>query len=148
TIYYGEEIGMQGGGSDHALRQPFEWNVAEQQLKDPNSLLNHYTRLLKIRNHYDPLRGGKTVFVKTHSDGNWDDYYSHSKTLSIIRVHSNGEKVLIVHNFSSDNLWLHVDLSMIEDNTEVTPIMGLYAGNSYPKVTSSNKNFYPLGLHY
>jgi alpha-amylase len=56
AIYYGEEIAMTGAGSDDAIRKPFDWNTARSQSFDENSVLNHYKRLLQLRNQYDALR--------------------------------------------------------------------------------------------
>lgn len=83
-IYYGEEIGMRGATSltgDAAIRTPMSWssaanagfstaapyralaanaatnNVAAQQA-DPDSLLNHYRALLKLRKTLPALRDG------------------------------------------------------------------------------------------
>jgi alpha-amylase len=84
-IYYGEEIGMAGGGTlsgDAKLRTPMSWNnsianvgfstgtpyrslsanlatfnVAAEQA-DPNSMLNFYTAMLGLRNSIPALTGG------------------------------------------------------------------------------------------
>lgn len=70
-IYYGEEIGMLGSGKDENKRLAMKWgnnndpknpinstynivpktNVKEA-LKDPNSLLNHYIKIIRLRNTY------------------------------------------------------------------------------------------------
>jgi glycosidase len=112
AIYYGEEIGMANGpgSGDAPLRHPMDWDAVQAQDNDPNSILNHYRRLLRVRNNYDALRGGITYFVPTCSNDGWDGINSESKTLSIIREFY-GEKILIVHNFSSSNQTIHVDLT-------------------------------------
>ncbi|HRF45288.1 MAG TPA: alpha-amylase family glycosyl hydrolase [Candidatus Competibacteraceae bacterium] len=146
AIYYGEEIGMQGAGSDSALRQPMDFTSAANQKADPDSLLNHYTRLLRVRNRYEALRGGITYFVKS-SDGGWDCMDCEANRMAIIREYF-GEKILVVHNFTSNNLDVHLDLTKlstgldIPDGTPVNPLMG---GGNFPNINSSNKSFYPLG---
>lgn len=146
AIYYGEEIGMQGAGSDSALRQPMDFTSAANQKADPDSLLNHYTRLLRVRNRYDALRGGITYFVKS-SDGGWDCMDCEANRMAIIREYF-GEKILVVHNFTGNNLDVHLDLTKlstgldIPDGTPVNPLMG---GGNFPNINSSNKSFYPLG---
>lgn len=146
AIYYGEEIGMQGAGSDSALRQPMDFTSAANQKADPDSLLNHYTRLLRVRNRYEALRGGITYFVKS-SDGGWDCMDCEANRMAIIREYF-GEKILVVHNFTGNNLDVHLDLTKlstgldIPDGTPVNPLMG---GGNFPNINSSNKSFYPLG---
>ncbi|UOQ71495.1 alpha-amylase family glycosyl hydrolase [Hymenobacter cellulosilyticus] len=85
-LYYGEEIGMLGTGSDEDKRKPMQWtsgtnagfstgtpwralnsnytqfNVATQQA-DPTSLLNHYKQLIRLRNTHEVLRKGYVLPV-------------------------------------------------------------------------------------
>lgn len=80
-VYYGEEIGMTGQKPDEQIRTPMQWdaepgagfsngtpwepvnndyaqvNVAGQTA-DPASLLNHYRRLMHLRNSYLTLQHG------------------------------------------------------------------------------------------
>ena len=80
-IYYGEELGMVGNKPDELLRTPMQWsdasnggfttgtaweglnsnyrevNVAFQDLAQ-DSLLNHYRRLVQIRNQHSQLQTG------------------------------------------------------------------------------------------
>ena len=85
-IYYGEEIGMQGEKPDENIRRPMQWNadggfseaapwhpyfedVTERhvagQNEDPNSLLNHYRRLIALRNAHPVLQTGGWALVET-----------------------------------------------------------------------------------
>lgn len=80
-VYYGEEIGMKGAKPDEAIREPFVWNEGgkpggvqtsweaskynkdgavsvETELKDPNSLLRHYKKLIGWRNELPSLQSG------------------------------------------------------------------------------------------
>jgi alpha-amylase len=78
-IYYGEEIGMTGSKPDENIRRPLQWtaeggfttgtpwreyaqDVAERNIAgqdaDPNSLLNHYRALMRLRNEHAALRAG------------------------------------------------------------------------------------------
>ncbi len=80
-IYYGEEIGMQGGKPDENIRRPMQWTAAggfttgkpwepyyeeigphnvAGQAGDANSLLSHYRALIRLRNSHEALRVGKT----------------------------------------------------------------------------------------
>jgi alpha-amylase len=80
-VYYGEEIGMVGPKPDEQIRTPMQWsraagagfttgtaweapqpdwtskNVAAQD-GDPGSLLNHYRRLIHLRNEHPALSKG------------------------------------------------------------------------------------------
>jgi glycosidase len=93
-IYYGEEIGQQGvrtGNSDEARRLPLQWtaeeytagfttgtpwrapfndyetrNIAAQDA-DPASILNHYRKLIRIRDRNEALRVGEWTFVDSNN---------------------------------------------------------------------------------
>ncbi len=87
-LYYGEEVGMQGMKPDPRIRTPMPWtgsapglgftagapwaepyagyetaNVAAQD-GDPDSLLNHYRALLRLRSAQPALRRGDTLYVE------------------------------------------------------------------------------------
>ncbi len=76
-IYYGEEIGMLGTNPHEEIRTPLLWGEGDNaqtswftssynkntidiatQLKDENSLLKHYQRLIKVRTAYEALFKG------------------------------------------------------------------------------------------
>jgi len=87
-IYYGEEIGMLGPKPDETIRTPMQWsgvvnggfttgtpweamqpdwktkNVAAQDA-DVGSLLNHYRRLIRLRNTHVALSRGRLVMAST-----------------------------------------------------------------------------------
>jgi hypothetical protein len=81
-LYYGEEIGMLGEGSHPEVREPFAWDASDfggftdrfpwrfnspnfqthnvETLKeDPESLWNHYRKLIQARNSYKALQTGE-----------------------------------------------------------------------------------------
>ena len=88
-IYYGEEIGMQGAKPDENIRRPLQWapdggfstgkpwndyaadlkerNIAGQDA-DPNSLLNHYRALVRLRAGHEALRTGDWRPVASDND--------------------------------------------------------------------------------
>lgn len=91
-LYYGEEIGMQGQKPDEDIRRPMQWsadtnagfttgvpwrdpadgfkqvNVAAQE-GDPNSLLNHYRELIRVRQENPALSHGDLVLLETDNPG-------------------------------------------------------------------------------
>ncbi len=113
-IYYGEEIGMIGGKPDECIRTPMQWdsllitedfmvgkdcrtnadtfNVAAEE-NDPDSLLNHYRKLIHLRNDHSALRVGALIPVAT----------SDKAVYSFIRM-SSDEAVLVVINLGKDKI--------------------------------------------
>jgi alpha-amylase len=114
-IYYGEEIGMMGDKPDETIRTPMQWNAAEHggfttgkpweplqpdwrtrnvaaQEADEGSLLNHYRRLIKLRNTHVALRRGRLVMAST-------DVSQHAMT-AFMRMDPD-ETVLVVLNFAA-----------------------------------------------
>lgn len=90
-IYYGEEIGMTGTKPDELIRTPMQWsaeegagftdgipwqainsdyravNVTDQTGENP-SLLEHYRRLIRLRNEHSALRVGETYVAESDSN--------------------------------------------------------------------------------
>lgn len=88
-IYYGEEIGMTGEKPDEDIRRPMQWtgegktagftsgtpwravatdfretNVYLED-SDPDSLLNLYRDLIRVRNEHPAMHNGKTLIIET-----------------------------------------------------------------------------------
>ena len=117
-IYYGEEIGLVGSGSDLARRRPLPWsddpgagfsagepwqapaadaggtNITAQQ-DDPGSLLAVYRRLIALRGAQPALRGGGIVILEGKTC---------AKTSAYVRYGAGGAPVLVVYNFSAEAL--------------------------------------------
>lgn len=126
-IYYGEEIGMTAPqtDSDAYYRLPMVFDSdklqkievpgtgesdnqapagggAAQQLKDENSLLNHYRRIISIKlQNPEIARGTITKTVK------FDD-----EAIGAYVVEYKGKKLMIIHNFSAEN---SADLTITDD---------------------------------
>jgi glycosidase len=131
-IYYGEEIGMTGTKPDELIRTPMQWtdeegagftegipweainadyrtvNVAEQA-GDSDSLLEHYRRLIHLRNEHPALQAGQTYVAESDSN----------KLVSYLRT-STDETVLVI---------LNIDDQPVSDytiNLGVGPLSGSY----------------------
>ena len=112
-IYYGEEIGMKGKKPDEQIREPFIWDVkakddcrttwiepqytteqtvtpAAVQAENPNSLLNHYKTLIKLRNTSKALTYGDVKPVNV----------ANKSISAFVRSHE-GEEILVLHNIGN-----------------------------------------------
>ncbi|WP_152978174.1 alpha-amylase family glycosyl hydrolase [Caloramator mitchellensis] len=118
-IYYGEEIGMKGLKPDEYIREPFKWyrvygrgqtkweesihNLGdyspsvEQQESEPDSLLNHYRNLIKLRQSYSSLSKGDLSLIKTDSN-----VFAFKRTF-------NNETMVIVFNVTSKKVTTDID---------------------------------------
>lgn len=112
-LYYGEEVGMQGAKPDENIRLPFPWYangngpgqtrwrenffVSEEnralaydvQRNDPNSLFNHYRKLIHLRKKHLALHQGD---IKPYEV---DDF-----TIEAYMRFSKTDRALVVHNLS------------------------------------------------
>jgi alpha-amylase len=139
-IYYGEELGLQGSGSDPMKRRPMQWstdpnggfsivspweelgpnwhtnNVALESA-NPNSLLTWYQTLIHTRNDHAALRVGDLNVLTTLSSGLY----------SILRI-SKAEAVLVLINLTGapiSQYSLTISKSALAAGTySVLPILG------------------------
>lgn len=118
-IYYGEEIGMLGmkASGDENVREPFLWSSIQSdkyrtkwinplfstessvkpldlQRNDKNSIFRVYEKFLKLRNTYQSLALGDMTYP-----ANLDSY---DKNFMIFFREYAGEKLMIIHNVSSN----------------------------------------------
>lgn len=112
-IYYGEEIGMTGQKPDEMIRTPMQWSAEQHagftpgrpwepvnpdyetvnmaaQAADPDSLLNHYRRLIHLRNDHVALRRGEPVPLESTC----------RSVYGFLRYHQQ-ESVLVLLNFAA-----------------------------------------------
>jgi alpha-amylase len=105
-VYYGEEIGMLGAKPDETIRTPMQWTAAAgggfttgapwespqsdwrtksvaAQDHEPGSLLNHYRRLIHLRNEHAALSAG-SLLVGTTSDPAVAGFVRRSPTETVI----------------------------------------------------------------
>jgi alpha-amylase len=123
-VYYGEEIGMSGPKPDEQIRTPMQWNSAAgagftsgtpweapqrdwvsknvaAQDRDPASLLNHYRRLIHLRNEHPAL-----------SDGDLQQGGAMNPAVAAIMRGSREETILVALNFG-DRLIDRVDILFV-----------------------------------
>ncbi len=136
-IYYGEEIGMQGTKPDENIRRPMQWtadggfttgtpwndyfedyrerNVSGQDA-DPNSLLNHYRALIRLRNSHEALRVGEWRLVESGNDA----------VYAALRSTPN-EQILVLANLGSkptSDYGLSLESGPLAPGARPVPLMG------------------------
>src|SRR4030095_4105033 len=127
-LYYGEEIGMQGRKPDQYIREPFLWDLktkdnsrttwiaprysadssvvpASQQLKDKNSIYNHYKTFIQLRNTSKALTYGELEPVSL----------SNKEICAFLRT-TIDESVLVLHNLSQTNVTVNLPANLGEYN--------------------------------
>ena len=122
VIYYGEEIGLRGSRGSEATdanrRLAMRWGDGDfvkdpvgacypadkqikttvaSQLEDPNSLLNHYSKVISIRNRYPAI-----------ARGDYKALTSSNKNVGGFIVTYQGEKLGILHNTSSSPITIDI----------------------------------------
>ena len=113
-VYYGEELGMTGSKPDELIRTPMQWTSGSQagfttgtpwqpvnegyeqvnvdvQSADPDSLLNHYRRLVALRNDHPALRS--LAFQVAESP---------ARSVYAYLRHAEGEAILAVLNLGQE----------------------------------------------
>ena len=97
AIYYGDEIGLEGG-VDPDCRRPMIWDKNQQNI----NLLNFYKRMIKLRRESRALRRGNFKSLYQH-----DNLYCFSRQL-------NEEKIIIALNNSVKNQEINIPLPEIK----------------------------------
>ena len=144
-IYYGEEIAMKSGQDDPSKRTPMVWKpegkekmtptwinlpsyknagiynkktvpVSEQE-KDPNSLLQHYKRVIRVKTAHPALSHGR---LRALSCG--------SPVLESWIMECDEEKAFVIHNVSSK------DAVTVELPEEVKDLAMVYAAKADAKL--------------
>ncbi len=120
VIYYGEEIGQHGLNNYpiQSNRYDFDWSQVDTQSADANSMLNHYEKLLSIRNEYKKLfaRGDRSSVLV--SDENGYDVFARSY---------NGTKLYVGLNIKAADQTISIPVSEAAGST----MTDLYSGKTY-----------------
>lgn len=151
-IYYGEEIGMQGEKPDEDIRLPMQWsadanagfttgtawrapfvnyaevNVAKEN-DDPNSLLNLYRVLTKLRHEHAVLRTGDLTLLDSGNSG----------VYAIMR-HDTNENILVLINLKGtpvSDYGLTLSEKILPDSS--TPLSLLDSTNAAPLTVTGGK---------
>ena len=120
VVYYGEEIGQHGLNNYpiQSNRYDFDWSKVDTQTADANSMLNHYKKLLSIRNEYKKLfaRGDRSSVLV--SDENGYDVFARSY---------NGTKLYVGLNIKDADQMISIPVSEAAGST----MTDLYSGKTY-----------------
>lgn len=163
-IYYGEEIGMQGVKPDEDIRKPMQWNDGsnagfstvtpwrdvdpgytevnvEAGMHNPESIIEHYRKLIHLRNKYPALLTGGLEILETGNKG----------VYAAIRVDIE-EPVLILINLTSKETgdYQLADKNGIlpKGNYELKTLMGEPANVILKVKNNGFEGFMPLDVIY
>lgn len=153
-VYYGEEVGMKLANelyNDHKLRSPMSWtdnednagfsknkkifrNVSknisshnvQQQLKEKDSIYNHYKKLIALRNKYQALSMGSFKHLKSSNHK--------KKTIFAFKREYKNESFIVAINYSRDD---EKDVA-IQTNINEGQFKPIYASNSAKSVLLVN----------
>jgi len=149
-IYYGEEIGMEGTKPDENIRRPLQWtatggfttgtpwnayfsdlatrNVAAQDA-DPDSILQHYRALLRLRGQHAALRVG-----------DWRAIDSGSPAVYAALRWTDEERILVLVNLSSSAVTdyaLNLATGPLQPGLQPALLLGEAEQMYAPRVTSA-----------
>jgi len=147
-LYYGEEVGLKGGGQDPDKRRPMQWcadqfacfstvapwedvgndyqtyNVQTEQ-KDAQSIFSHYQALITLRNEHAALRVGDAYLPNSDAPGLFVDLRQ-----------SKQEKILVVINLSKTAITNYsIDLSQSTLPVKMYRALPLMGGASFADIT-------------
>lgn len=153
-IYYGEEIGMSGAKPDEDIRRPMQWNDSrnagfttgvpwrsaqsnypnnnvEKEQGDSFSLLNHYKKLIHLRNRETALQLGRYEPV----------YSNKNKVFAFVRSYE-GDHILVVHNTQNIPVRdIEIDLNFAEVSNGNWVLLDLFQAESPKSLTINNRKF-------
>ena len=109
AIYYGDEVGVEGG-ADPDNRRTFSWNEAEWKI----DILQWVKRLIRVRNNRNSLRRGNFSVIPLMDDSAFAFYRKDGEDLTIV-----------IGNASNQSIKVEMDLSnILMDHQEVHNLLG------------------------
>jgi glycosidase len=129
-IYYGEEIGMKGSGSDENVRTPFIWNNSvksksnwytkkygkidkynkdieplNNQEKDKDSLVEYYKRLIRLKTAYPALYRGRMTPLWTGKTELVSWMMRDTADAGVVAASiASGDTAFVIHNVSNKEI--------------------------------------------
>ena len=138
-IYYGEEIGQKGETPDDNRREPFDWYAAgegkymtrmteiffhptltyvqpedgvsvEEEKENPDSILNHYKKLIAMRNKHTAFYNG-TYEILAKSDGLYGYKVTDGENQYLVIHNQNPEDKSITLNVNGTDIYNEAEIS-------------------------------------
>lgn len=162
-LYYGQEIGMANGTEivvDYrdSARTPMHWddstnagftmgepwirmahnhrqNNVKLEAEDPDSLLNHYKRMIRLRNETEVLNMGDFNTVPTGSLSTYAYFRS-----------TDNDSILVVLNFSKSPAAFSLDLRNTPWHGRAGPVLDLFSRQYFTDLDEENFKKYPITL--
>jgi alpha-amylase len=96
-VYYGEEVGMTGTNPpDEAIRTPMDWDMVAEQKQNPQSLLDWYRRLIRLRARYPALTARHDRDVTSYTELK----SGHEQVHAYLRYAPGADLIMVVVNWS------------------------------------------------
>lgn len=149
-LYYGEEIGMRGAKPDVFIRRPMQWSDelragfstgrpwmdvdlnydvvnVQTESSDPDSLLSHYRRLMRLRLQFSALRTGDWIPLGA----------SNAQVYAFLR-HADDAGLMVVLNLADE------PLQQVQFSVSQSP---LQAGDYQPTELLSQEDITPIRVN-
>ncbi len=146
-IYYGEELGMQGRKPDEDIRLPMQWSAeanagfstdtpwrapdptyvdvnAAKQDANPDSLLNLYRTLIRLRRDHAVLRTGQLTVLETGNSGVYAILRSDKSATILVLVNLKGTPISAYSLSLKEGIFTDTTVTPISllDTTSAAPL--------------------------
>lgn len=149
-IYYGEELGYYNlkKNGDQNVREPMQWGEGsdadfgencsksevksvKEQLADDSSLLRTYQKFATLRNTYPALAQGT---MSRHTTYNESNTAGDAKKLAAWYMTQGDQKILVMHNFGSDEATLNLAAERIDKVLATNGTVTQFKAGDYSQV--------------